>query len=492
MNNSLSKTLSIFLIVVGLIGILIGGGASYFTVKDRLETAYAQDLESTIGLADAALVEAIFAYDFEQAQTITEALINSEILRSVVVVDQRGKAIANSGTPLNSLAYTEHAVVRGDTTIGTITFQFDPAVIGTNMKNEMFLMMFGIVLVLVLVIISVYFFMRSLIIRPIDDVTTSLYRLSTGDADLSQRIAIKSDNEIGRLTKNFNHLMDNLMDMIGGVANISMHIGNISNSLTAVAKQSQDDAQAQQTSMQTAATSLEEVSVTAEDVYRNAEATLAKTQEAIDCVEEGGRLVDQNGTLATSLSDQISETSQRIDALIQSSSDIGSVVEVILSIAEQTNLLALNAAIEAARAGDQGRGFAVVADEVRALAQKTQNSTTEIETIVSSLQSNAKRAAESMSVSLVSSHEVTAAAMTLSTNLQKISADIEAINSMNSEVAVATKQQSEVTKTIAINIDDLNQLSSSLSGSAADVNIKVVELQGVNHNLTSNIGRFNV
>ncbi|MEZ9310997.1 methyl-accepting chemotaxis protein [Vibrio sp. 10N.286.49.F3] len=492
MNNSLSKALSIFLIVVGFIGISIGGGASYFTVKDRLNTDYTQDVESTVGLADAALVEAIFAYDFEQAQAVTDALINSEILRSVVVVDQRGKEISSSGISVKNLSNTEHSVVRGDAKIGTITFQFDPAIIGQSMQDEMLLMMFSIVLVLVMVVVSVYFFMRSVVIQPIDDVTNSLHRLSTGDADLSQRISVKSNNEIGRLTKNFNDLMDNLTDMIGSVANISDNISDISNTLTTVARKSQDDAQSQQASMQTAATSLEEVSVTAEDVYRNAEATLAKTQEAINCVEEGGRLVEQNGSLATSLSEQISETSQRIDALIQSSSDIGSVVEVILSIAEQTNLLALNAAIEAARAGDQGRGFAVVADEVRALAQKTQNSTSEIETIVSSLQSNAKRAADSMGASLVSSQEVTAAAITLSANLQKISVDIESINSMNSEVAVATKQQSEVTKTIAINIDDLNQLSSSLSASATGVNAKVEEIQGVNRDLTSNIGRFNM
>ncbi|PMH45321.1 hypothetical protein BCU68_10645 [Vibrio sp. 10N.286.49.B3] len=492
MNNSLSKSLSIFLILVGLVGLAIGGGASYFTVKDRLNTAYTQDLESTIGLADAALVEAIFAYDFEQAQAVTDALINSEILRSVVVVDQRGKAIASSGALLNDLVNTARAVVRDDTTIGTITFQFDPAIISINMKKEIQLMMFGIVLVLVLVIVSVYFFMRSLVIQPIDDVTTSLYRLSTGDADLSQRIDVTSSNEIGRLTKNFNHLMDNLMDMIGGVANISVNISDISNSLIKVGGQSQDDAYAQQVSMQTAVSSLEEISASAEDVYRNAEATLSKTQEAIDCVEDGGRLVEQNGALATNLSEQINETSQRIDDLIQSSSDIGSVVEVILSIAEQTNLLALNAAIEAARAGDQGRGFAVVADEVRSLAQKTQNSTSEIETIVSSLQSNAKSAADSMEASLGSSQKVTVAAMTLSSNLQKISMNIESINSMNSEVAVATKQQSEVTKTIAVNIDELNQLSSSLLANAMEVNTKVEELQGVNHSLTTNIERFNM
>lgn len=492
MNNSLSKSLSIFLIFVGLVGIAIGGGASYFTVKDRLNTAYTQDLESTIGLADAALVEAIFAYDFEQAQAVTDALLNSEILHSVTVVDQRGKAIASSGTQHTELGTRAHSVERDGSKIGTITFQFDPAIIAQSMQNEMLLMMFGIVLVLVLVIVSVYFFMRKLVIQPIDDVATSLYRLSKGDADLSQRIAVKSEDEIGRLTKNFNNLMDNLMDMIAGVVNNSNHIREISNTLTTAAQQSQDDSHAQQISMQTAASSLEEISVSAEDVYRNAETTLAKTQDAIECVEEGGRLVEQNGTLATNLSDQISETSRRIDNLIQSSSDIGSVVEVILNIAEQTNLLALNAAIEAARAGDQGRGFAVVADEVRALAQKTQNSTSEIESIVSGLQANAKSAADSMVASLGSSQEVTAAANSLSQNLKQISANIDSINSMNSEVAVSTKQQSEVTKTIAVNIDELNQLSASLSANATEVNVKVEELQGVNLSLTANIGRFNM
>ncbi|MGL6259456.1 methyl-accepting chemotaxis protein [Vibrio sp. WXL103] len=490
MKSKLSRTLSLFLIIVGVFGIAIGSGFSYFIVKDRLETNYQEDVHAQIELAEAALVEAIFVYDFEQAEAVANAMVRADILNAVTIVDQRGKNIAVSGQPISTLPTTEHVVNRGEDTIGTIQFQFNPSVIQDSLAGELFLMVVGIILVLIIVIVSVYFFTSYAVITPINHVAKSLYALSSGEADLSQRIPVQSNNEIGQLTKNFNMLMDNLTEMLDSVAHAGKSIDGLSAQLSDVAKRSMVDANAQHESMQSAATSLEEISASADEVYRNAEVTLEKTKLALESSEQGVAMVKKNGVLAGHLSEQISDTSERIDALIQSSSDIGSVVEVILNIAEQTNLLALNAAIEAARAGEQGRGFAVVADEVRALAQKTQNSTSEIETIVTSLQNNAKRAAESMQSSQGSSQEVTSAAESLSEILSQISTNIQVINNMNNEVAVATKQQSAVTKGIVVNIDDLNGLASSIASSASDLEDKTADLYKLNLTLTDNVARF--
>ncbi|WP_413113634.1 methyl-accepting chemotaxis protein [Thaumasiovibrio sp. DFM-14] len=492
MKQSLSKTLTLFLFLIGSMGILVGSGLSYWNVKERLELNHDEEVTAKIQLAEAALVEAIFVYDFEQAQAIVDALVMTEAVSYINVVDQRSKPIANTGATNSRLSTLSHRVKRGGDVIGAIELQFDSSYINERLMNEITMMAASIALTLVLVIVAIYFFMRTIVIRPINDVSTSLYKLSCGAADLSQRIPTKHDNEIGKLTNNFNLLMDNLTDMLTQVADVSGNIDDISNVLSASVEQSRRDVLSQQTAMQSAVTSLEEISASADEVYRNAETTLDQTQQALSYSHNGVEMVIQNGGLATQLSEQITDTAESIDVLIRSSEDIGSVVEVILNIAEQTNLLALNAAIEAARAGEQGRGFAVVADEVRALAQKTQNSTSEIESIVSNLQTNAKHASKSMQSSLGSSQEVMKAATSLTTILETISANIKAISSMNGEVAVATKQQSQVTKMVVMNIDELNTLSGSIASSSNDLEDKTEELNRFNIELNQSISRFNM
>lgn len=490
MKGNLSRTLSIFLIFIGVCCIAVGIGYNYFSVKNRLESVYNEDIESQIELAQASLVEAVFVYDFEQAQAIADALARSELLLSLKVVDHRGKTIASTGEQ-QSQALIEHKIIRDGEEIGAVYFDFDSTIVQKVLVKEITATTAGFVAILVILIVSVYQFVRVTVIEPINNVSKSLSNLATGNADLSQRIAVQNDNEIGLLTKNFNALMDNLTQMMSSVATTGSSISVLSEELSEVAKRSMLDADSQKTSMQSAAVSLEEISASAENVYHNAEITFEKTQLALSCSEEGVRMISSNGKLATHLSDQITLTSERIDALIQSSTDIGSVVEVIRNIAEQTNLLALNAAIEAARAGEQGRGFAVVADEVRALAQKTQNSTAEIEAIVTSLQDNASKAADSMQVSQSSSSQVTVAANELASVLAQISDNIESINNMNNEVVVATKQQSTVTKDIVNYVDDLSSRANSIATGASDLERKTDRLQQLNSTLTEHVEYFN-
>ncbi|NER60544.1 methyl-accepting chemotaxis protein, partial [Pseudomonas sp. MAFF212428] len=189
---------------------------------------------------------------------------------------------------------------------------------------------------------------------------------------------------------------------------------------------------------------MSEMVATVQDVARNAEAASAATDQANSQAREGNRVVQRTLQQIGQLADDIGCSAEAVGQLAHESERIGSVMTVINAIAEQTNLLALNAAIEAARAGEAGRGFAVVADEVRGLAQRTQQSTAEIETLIASLQHGALQAAERMHAS----HDMVATTVGLAneTNLelQAITDTVSSIQAMNLQIATAAEQQSAV------------------------------------------------
>ncbi|BEU04605.1 methyl-accepting chemotaxis protein [Agarivorans sp. OAG1] len=492
MKASLSKSLIIILLLFGLLGLLLGGGVSYLNTKSKLAEGYLVEQQAISEMAKASLIEAVFVYDFEQAQAIVDALIQSPILNAVEVVDQRGKAISQASIANQKQDFNLIELQRGEDFIGTLKLQFDDSSVIATLNSEITNVMLNIILVLAVVVAAVFFYVRKLVVIPINDVANSLHQIATGDGDLTRRIPVNNDNEIGVLSSNFNLLMDNLSHLLNSIRSVSEQVSSVSHSLSSSSSESQRDSLSQQDQMEQAATSLQEMSASAEEVFVNAEQTAEKSQTAREQTLLGVELVRENSQLITRLSQSITDTSSRIDKLIDSSSAIGSVVEVIRNIAEQTNLLALNAAIEAARAGEQGRGFAVVADEVRALAQKTQESTQEIESIVAALQDNASNAASSMGASLQSSKEVDNAAGSISQALQDICEHIENINQMNTHVAVAAKQQNSVTQTIAENVTTLNTLASSIANNAKNVNGQVISLEEHNNELVVNIKRFKV
>ncbi|WP_163131941.1 methyl-accepting chemotaxis protein [Agarivorans sp. Alg241-V36] len=492
MKASLSKSLIIILLLFGLLGLLLGGGVSYINTKSKLADAYLVEQQAITEMAKASLIEAVFVYDFEQAQAIVDALVQSPILNAVEVVDQRGKAISQASMAKQKQSFNQVELQRGEDFIGTLKLQFDESSVIATLNSEITNVMLNIILVLAVVVAAVFFYVRKLVVIPINDVANSLHQIATGDGDLTRRIPVHNSNEIGVLSSNFNLLMDNLSNLLVSIRSVSEQVSSVSHSLSSSSSESQRDSLSQQDQMEQAATSLQEMSASAEEVFVNAEQTADKSQTAREQTLRGVELVRENSQLISRLSQSITDTSSRIDKLIDSSSAIGSVVEVIRNIAEQTNLLALNAAIEAARAGEQGRGFAVVADEVRALAQKTQESTQEIESIVAALQDNASNAASSMGASLQSSKEVDNAAGSISQALQDICEHIENINQMNTHVAVAAKQQNSVTQTIAENVTTLNTLASSIANNAKNVNGQVISLEEHNNELVVNIKRFKV
>jgi len=220
--------------------------------------------------------------------------------------------------------------------------------------------------------------------------------------------------------------------------------------------------------------------------------TSQASSESTTAARDGqSRVIDTVNSIQT-LSGNVQHTSELVQNLADQSQDIGKVLDVIRSIAEQTNLLALNAAIEAARAGESGRGFAVVADEVRALAHRTQQSTLEIDKMVTTMRSGSTEALESMSISRTRATETLGLAQGAGESLNRITTSINEISERNLVIASAAEEQAQVAREVDRNIVNIRDLSMQSSSGANQISASSNELSRLAAELNQVVTRFRV
>ena len=330
------------------------------------------------------------------------------------------------------------------------------------------LLLTQLVLVAVALLLSVLAisWLLGVLLAPLSRVSQALSTIADGNGDLTQRITVDTQDEVGVLADSFNRFVSSQHELISHIRQLATDLDFDAEKSLITNQSSVSELQRQQQEVAMVATAVTEMASATHEIAANAENTATASQQSAQSSREGKLLVDKTRNTINSLAGEIDQTTTVIGELSLHAQAISSILTTIQEIAEQTNLLALNAAIEAARAGEQGRGFAVVADEVRVLSRRTQNSTAEIYTTIETLQNTTKKAVSLMDSSKGyannSVDDVNAAAHAL----EEITLAVNEISDMAGQIAVAAEEQTQVTNEITRNTVAIKDVTDEITTSA--------------------------
>ncbi|MFM5166957.1 methyl-accepting chemotaxis protein [Aeromonas veronii] len=306
----------------------------------------------------------------------------------------------------------------------------------------------------------------SMLLGPLTKVSQALTRIADGNGDLTQRIKIDANDEVGQLANSFNRFVGSQHQLIGNIRQLANELNADAERSLVTNQAAVDELQRQQQEVTMVATAVTEMASATMEIAGNAENTAAAAQQSAQSSEQGKMLVNKTRQSINGLAEEVGQATEVIGELSRHAQAITSILSTIQGIAEQTNLLALNAAIEAARAGEQGRGFAVVADEVRVLSRRTQDSTQQIQSTIETLQQTTARAVSLMQTSQGLADNSVQDADQAVRALEEITSAISLISDMAGQIATAAEEQTQVTGEITQNTTAIKDVSDEITASA--------------------------
>ncbi len=312
------------------------------------------------------------------------------------------------------------------------------------------------------------------------------------EGNLTRPIKVDGNDEAGRLLRAMAKMQEKLRDTLQRISGSATQLASAAEELNCVTEESARGLTQQNNEIEQAATAVNEMTSAVEEVARNAVSTSEASKNATSSAGDGRDLVQETVSAIERMSSDVQGTASLIGDLANESRDIGKVLDVIRGLADQTNLLALNAAIEAARAGEAGRGFAVVADEVRALAHRTQQSTSEIERMIGSIQSGTEHAVDSMRNSTERAESTLNIARGAGLSLDTINSAIIEINERNLVIASAAEEQAQVAREVDRNLVNIRDLSVQSATGANQTSAASNELSRLAVDLNSMVARFSL
>ncbi|ENM3809685.1 methyl-accepting chemotaxis protein [Vibrio cholerae] len=360
--------------------------------------------------------------------------------------------------------------------------------VAKEMKLDVILADVGLVMSLIIAIMG-YVLVMYKVIAPITRMESVLKRVD-GNSDLTIRVDVKSDDEIGQIGCAINKVIDSYRTTISNINQVNHTISSISDTIRSITEENIHKSSQQDQELEMAATAMEEMTSALSSVSQSTNMAEEYAGSAEKEANNSKQVFEKTIREYADLDGEFQKTAEIIQQLATESNNVGNVLDVIKAIAEQTNLLALNAAIEAARAGEQGRGFAVVADEVRSLAQRTQESTGEIETMISMLQEKAEMSTKTIRISADKMQSTRGNMGVANESLVAIQGSAKEIHKLNTSIAAATEEQLTVSDEISSNLSTIKSLSGEMNVAIKQLGPVVVDLQRNVGDLNSAIAHF--
>ena len=349
-----------------------------------------------------------------------------------------------------------------------------------------------IALLTVAVILIIAFSVALLVVRSVEEISTSLKDIAQGEGDLTRRIKETGKDELGELVKWFNVFVEKLNKTIGEVIHVIAPLSEVATDLTRISSETSNVMGEQSRSSDMMSSSMDDMLRSVNEVAENAGSAASAASDADGEAKDGRDIVQETVITINGLASAVEQSAEVITKLETDAASVGGILDVIKVISEQTNLLALNAAIEAARAGEQGRGFAVVADEVRTLASRTQDSTREIQTLIERLQNAAQSAVNVMEESKEKAKLSVTQASKTDSSLEEIAVRVTSITEMNQQIATATEEQQTFVGAIRENVEAMSEASSVAKNSTEKVSDLSGSLEGLADQLQNVASQFKV
>lgn len=343
---------------------------------------------------------------------------------------------------------------------------------------------------LAFITVVVLLLFNTIVNKPLRATVDLLKDVAEGDGDLTQRLVITSEDEVGEVSKWFNIFVDKIHDLILQVKTNASQLSSAVTEIASSAEQSKQGAENQTSKTNEMATSVEEMTSTIVESSQNAASAAESAKKASIAAETGGNVVAETIEGMKAIAKSVTESAQTIGELGKRSEEIGEIISVIDDIADQTNLLALNAAIEAARAGEQGRGFAVVADEVRKLAERTTKATTEIATMIKEIQETTAEAVTSMEEGTKQVEAGSELAGKAGDSLSEIVGVVNEVVSVIEQIATASEEQSSASEEISTNVGSVATIAQESAQGADQMASAAEQLNRQSEELGHLVGQF--